>query len=1130
MSSTGIIRVSLIGTCVMENPKSFKKYIAYLRNSIIDGTSASGDITSDCGVFFSDQLKDGLVPSDVVKTLFAEVKPEIEIENVMIFAKVVNPNQVHAVKTTKNKSFASIIISARLNRAGNLSYADVPPLIPRDRLEPGAQNDSIGLQDDFDSFLSTYPLQDEPRWKDVMVYADRLFSEVCVIDSQHFTMEASRVWIRRREGNMNMVRQIVNCYDAIASTSEDLPLLNTFSGNVTTNLRPLIHIESTKGWTNNSGHMDFQFPLADAQRDAVHHFQQLADGEILAVNGPPGTGKTTFLQSAVASLIVQGALKQRPIVIGACAATKQAVTNIIDSFTSVKEPSPEQNPLAGRWLPDLKSYGLYLAKNEYLTEAEAMRYVTPEWVNTTMENVRYVSQAEIYFIEKYQLAGFNGTTIEQAITELHKKIKSVDTELLNLGESWNNLQTATLDCQKLLNPHAFAEIESTLASQQLTFTKRCELMDALNGLKSRPSGFWDFLPWQKRQKFGDVQRVALYFGIDLSFHTYKTYSIDELIIKVRTEISTLDKKLHSLRGVIAHDNQIKTEFNQATNQWLRQSMQYAPNISNVTPSDIMPMLDTRLRYSQFRLAIHYFEAKWIDEVKSTILVGDEDKKSISKLQRKWRRQAMLFPCMVSTFHAMPNWFSGGSFDSKKNWITQPMFNFMDLLIVDEAGQATPEVAGAAFSLAKRALVVGDTQQIEPVWSVKDNIDKGNMIEAQLISCIEDFDEYEKQGRTASSGSVMKIAQHASPFHYAPKMERGMYLYEHRRCVNNIIQFCNDLCYQGVLVPKRGAAIRTTPLPEWGYGQVMGFAEKNNDGWGNEAEAEAIYQFILTKKDILEKFYAMPIGEIVAVITPYRRQRKILEQRMNVFGLKVGTVHVLQGAERPVVIFSPVHTRSATGTFIDRSSNMLNVAVSRAKDSFLVIGDMDTLNETSLKPSGMLARYLFTKGLSLNIPQPIIKGWEPTSETDVLKTVFEHDAFMRAAFRDAEREVVLLSPWITDVAMRTQRDLLQEINLAIKSGVKVQIYTDAEKLQSKEHKIAVHDLTQIGCNITTAHRVHAKQIFVDDKYFCYGSYNWLSAARSTEFQEYNTSIVVRNSAKTMKEKEDMLSLFKGVNIG
>jgi hypothetical protein len=69
-----------------------------------------------------------------------------------------------------------------------------------------------------------------------------------------------------------------------------------------------------------------------------------------------------------------------------------------------------------------------------------------------------------------------------------------------------------------------------------------------------------------------------------------------------------------------------------------------------------------------------------------------------------------------------------------------------------------------------------------------------------------------------------------------------------------------------------------------------------------------------------------------------------------------------------VIFSPTYGASFNGgAFFDRTPNMLNVAVSRAKDSFLVIGNL-ALFDVSKRgcPSGLLAVHLFheKKGLAL----------------------------------------------------------------------------------------------------------------------------------------------------------------------
>lgn len=58
--------------------------------------------------------------------------------------------------------------------------------------------------------------------------------------------------------------------------------------------------------------MGGEYPLSESQREAVNHFHFLKDGDVLAVSGPPGTGKTTLLQSIVADMLVSHALVEDP--------------------------------------------------------------------------------------------------------------------------------------------------------------------------------------------------------------------------------------------------------------------------------------------------------------------------------------------------------------------------------------------------------------------------------------------------------------------------------------------------------------------------------------------------------------------------------------------------------------------------------------------------------------------------------------------------------------------------------------------------------------------------------------------------------------------------------------------------
>lgn len=104
------------------------------------------------------------------------------------------------------------------------------------------------------------------------------------------------------------------------------------------------------------GQMKNGYPLANAQRDAVHCFHDLKDGEVLAVSGPPGTGKTTMLQSIVADMLVRTTLVAKsnpnsissPLIL-ATSANNKAITNIIDAFSSSNEDISNVR-MDSRWL------------------------------------------------------------------------------------------------------------------------------------------------------------------------------------------------------------------------------------------------------------------------------------------------------------------------------------------------------------------------------------------------------------------------------------------------------------------------------------------------------------------------------------------------------------------------------------------------------------------------------------------------------------------------------------------------------------------------------------------------------------------------------------------------------------
>ena len=270
------------------------------------------------------------------------------------------------------------------------------------------------------------------------------------------------------------------------------------------------------------------------------------------------------------------------------------------------------------------------------------------------------------------------------------------------------------------------------------------------------------------------------------------------------------------------------------------------------PTDLPSVLDTidrQLRYTAFQLATHYWEGRWLLEMRKQFATDYKEAASRDKQKKRWRRYAKLTPCFVSTLHMTPAFLSTYERQPRRSI---PLFDFVDLLILDEAGQVALDIGGATFALAKKALVVGDTHQLEPVWNLTRSIDIGNMQENHVVTTNDEVDLFFSTGLSASSGSLMQVAQQASKYQKSDEhgpFERGMFLAEHRRCVPEIIQYCNTLAYQGRLVPMR-ARVVDYPLPHLGYAHIPGQSRHIAGSRDNAEEAQVIAQWIVEHRDTL----------------------------------------------------------------------------------------------------------------------------------------------------------------------------------------------------------------------------------------------------------------------------------------
>ncbi len=246
----------------------------------------------------------------------------------------------------------------------------------------------------------------------------------------------------------------------------------------------------------------------------------------------------------------------------------------------------------------------------------------------------------------------------------------------------------------------------------------------------------------------------------------------------------------------------------------------------------------------------------------------------------------------------------------------------DVVIVDEASQADL-FALPVLSLARRAVVVGDDQQIGP----------------QLVGVPTDRVQALIGAHLADVPSAVQFDTESSLYDHAVRRSpERILLTEHFRCVPAIISFSSEHYYDRKIQPLRadlptgiGAAVRAVFVPG-------GLREERPDfGEVNVPEAEALVSRV--EVIVADPAYAGKTLGVVSLLSTsgqaaylHHRLREVigpeeLERRQ----VRVGDPYTFQGDERDVVLISLV-VAGSFGAFTKRDFHRrVNVAASRARD-------------------------------------------------------------------------------------------------------------------------------------------------------------------------------------------------------
>jgi len=102
---------------------------------------------------------------------------------------------------------------------------------------------------------------------------------------------------------------------------------------------------------------------------------------------------------------------------------------------------------------------------------------------------------------------------------------------------------------------------------------------------------------------------------------------------------------------------------------------------------------------------------------------------------------------------------------------------------------------------------------------------------------------------------------------------------------------------------------------------------------------------------------------ITVVTPYRYQAYLLRQEK----IEAGTVHSFQGQERDVIVFDLTDPNSK---FINK--NMIIVALSRAKEKVIIVGDLQKALESKNQTVREFARLYVEIFKKPAVIKPLVK--------------------------------------------------------------------------------------------------------------------------------------------------------------
>ncbi len=775
-------------------------------------------------------------------------------------------------------------------------------------------------------------------------------------------------------------------------------------------------IEKMKEWTNPD-----KYPLGKWPSPySPCLMQQLAinisidkEQDIFSVNGPPGTGKTTLLKEVIASNIVERAIRMIEY------------TEVDDAFTSVELESSQNKYIKKYFKLDdaIAHYGIIVASNnnaavenislelpkldsikESLSECFAdinkdiyfgdiSKKVNNDETSWGLISARMGNQSNINNFINNMWFDKNCGLMKKYSEEIPswKKTKSEFLVILKqVKQKRDKIKNEIIEIEqldKLCDMKKKLENNITILREQIDeINFKVEMMETNLARLKNELVLKDSLTESARLKLNLWKRILHNIGVKQEMVIEYNNQIDEkknLLMKI-DEINVLkekiindricnERKINSIRSELKmlslkitkienlyNDCIIKYKNNFAAGAfWNHILKNKKSQLSSPWTYKEYDELRERLFYSALQLHKAFILNSKSIKNNINVYINNRD---LSLKERKESKAdlintiQLIVPVVSTTFASVSKWLSGAKEDS------------LGLLIVDEAGQATPKSSIGGLWRSKKVMIVGDPLQVEPI----------DIIPKQLKEVfLKEYNLDMKYG--FKNQSVQTYADKINKFGGEREVDDvklwlGCPLIVHRRCKDPMFSISNAIAYDNIMFNE---TLDPKEDNKYVISESMWFSIKGDSKGSKNHYVENQGKFIIEnisafayKHNKLPDIYIIsPFTSVVrglqksldSLLQKLNRDKVVLinnNDRKEIIKNIVGTVHTFQGKEANevyLVLGCDKNNGKGAANWVGTSPNILNVAVTRGKFKLGIVGDYDLWK--NVKYFDTVAEYL-----------------------------------------------------------------------------------------------------------------------------------------------------------------------------